>query len=45
MWFSASVYQKLSASEPLISSLADADAILKELLQAERDVLPACWYE
>jgi alpha-galactosidase len=31
--------------DPLTSSLADADAILKELLQAERDVLPACWYE
>jgi alpha-galactosidase len=30
--------------DPLTSSLADADAILKELLEAERDVLPDCWY-
>ena len=31
--------------DPLTSSLADADAILKELLDAERDVLPDCWYD
>ncbi len=31
-------------TDPLITSLADADAILQELLEAERDVLPDCWY-
>lgn len=31
-------------TDPLITSLADADAILRELLAAEREVLPECWY-
>jgi len=31
--------------DPLTSSLADTDAILEELLEQERDVLPACWYD
>jgi len=31
-------------TDPLITSLADADAILRELLAAERDALPECWY-
>ena len=30
--------------DPLITSIADADAILKELLDAERQVLPECWF-
>jgi alpha-galactosidase len=30
--------------DPLVTSVADADAILKELLEAERQVLPECWY-
>ena len=30
--------------DPLTSSLADADAILKALLDAEREALPDCWY-
>jgi alpha-galactosidase len=39
-----SLLRRAMLVDPLISSLADADAILKELLDAERDVLPACWY-
>jgi alpha-galactosidase len=31
-------------TDPLTSSIADADAIIRELLDAERDVLPACWF-
>jgi alpha-galactosidase/6-phospho-beta-glucosidase family protein len=30
-------------TDPLVSSIADADAIIRELLEAERDALPACW--
>jgi len=32
-------------TDPLVSSIADADAIIRELLDAERDALPACWFE
>jgi alpha-galactosidase len=32
-------------TDPLLSSIADADAIVGELLEAERDALPACWFE
>jgi alpha-galactosidase len=31
-------------TDPLVTSMADADAILRELLAAEKDALPACWY-
>lgn len=31
-------------TDPLVNSIADADAIIKELLNKEQDVLPACWY-
>lgn len=31
-------------SDPLVTSIADADAILKELLAIERDILPDVWY-
>jgi len=31
-------------TDPLVSSIADADALIEELLAAERDVLPACWF-
>jgi alpha-galactosidase/6-phospho-beta-glucosidase family protein len=30
-------------TDPLVSSIANADAILRELLEAERDALPPCW--
>jgi alpha-galactosidase len=30
--------------DPLVSSLADARAMMSELLEAERDALPACWF-
>jgi alpha-galactosidase len=32
-------------TDPLVASIADADAIIADLLQCERDVLPACWYD
>lgn len=32
-------------TDPLVTSMADADAILRELLAAERDALPAGWYD
>lgn len=31
-------------TDPLVTSIADADAILEGLLDAERDALPAGWY-
>jgi len=31
-------------TDPLTNSIADADAILRELLAAERDALPDQWY-
>ncbi len=31
-------------TDPLVTSIADADAILSELLAAERDAVPAAWY-
>lgn len=31
-------------TDPLVTSIADADAILKELLSVERDILPDVWY-
>jgi alpha-galactosidase len=39
-----SLLRRATLVDPLTSSLADADAILKELLEAEREVLPECWY-
>jgi len=32
-------------TDPLANSIADADAIIEELLEAERDALPSCWFE
>ncbi|MBN1285699.1 MAG: glycoside hydrolase family 4 [Anaerolineae bacterium] len=31
-------------TDPLVNSIADADAIIKDLLDAERDAVPDCWY-
>lgn len=31
-------------TDPLVNSIADADAIIRELLEQERDALPADWY-
>ncbi len=30
--------------DPLVHSIADADALIRELLEAERDALPDCWF-
>lgn len=32
-------------TDPLVTSMADADAILRELLEAEQDALPAGWFQ
>ena len=32
-------------TDPLVTSMADADAILSELMAAEREALPAGWYD
>jgi len=32
-------------TDPLTNSLADTDAIIHELLEAEREALPACWFQ
>ncbi len=32
-------------TDPLTNSIADADAILQELLEAEKDILPDHWYK
>ncbi len=32
-------------TDPLVSSISDADAIIRELLEAEKDILPGCWFE
>ena len=32
-------------TDPLVNSIADADAIIRELLEVEREALPGCWYE
>ncbi len=32
-------------TDPLINSIADADAIIKELLALEKDAIPSDWYE
>jgi len=31
-------------TDPLVNSIADADALIKELLEAEREALPTCWF-
>ena len=32
-------------TDPLVTSIGDTDAIISELLEAEREVLPSCWYD
>jgi hypothetical protein len=31
-------------TDPICNNIADADACIADLLEAERDALPACWY-
>ena len=40
-----SLLRRALMTDPLTNSIADADAILRELLAAERDALPDHWYE
>ena len=39
-----SLLRRALMTDPLTNSIADADAILRELLEAERDILPDHWY-
>ena len=39
-----SLLRRAMMTDPLTNSIADADAILRELLAAERDALPDHWY-
>jgi alpha-galactosidase len=39
------VLRRAMLTDPLVHSMADADAVIAELLEAERDALPACWFE
>jgi alpha-galactosidase len=32
-------------TDPLVGSIADADAIIDELMRAEKAVLPDCWFD
>ncbi len=32
-------------TDPICNNIADADACIAELLEAQRDVLPAYWYD
>jgi alpha-galactosidase len=40
-----SLLRRAMLTDPMISSIADADAIICELMEAERDALPDCWYD
>ena len=40
-----SLLRRAMLTDPLVTSFADADAILRELLAAQREVLPAGWYD
>ena len=38
------ILRRAMLTDPLVSSITDADAIIRELLAAERDVLPKKWF-
>ena len=40
-----SLLRRAMMTDPLTNSIADADAILRDLLAAEREALPDHWYE
>ena len=40
----ADLLRRAMLTDPIVNSIADADAILQELLEVERDALPDCWY-
>jgi alpha-galactosidase len=39
------VLKRAMLTDPLVSSLADAGAMIEELVEAEKDALPAGWFE
>lgn len=42
---SFSKLRRAMMTDPLVSSIADADNIIKELMEKEKDVLPGYWFE
>ena len=42
---SRALLRRAMLTDPLTSSIADADAIIEALLEAERDALPGCWFD
>jgi alpha-galactosidase len=38
------VLRRAMLTDPMVSSIADADAIIAELLEAEKDALPKAWF-
>lgn len=41
---SHTLLRRAMLTSPLVSSIADADAIIRELFEAEREALPSCWF-
>ena len=39
-----SLLRRAMLTDPIVNAIGDADAILQELLEQERDALPECWY-
>lgn len=38
------ILRRAMCLDPIVNSIADADAIIEELLEAEKDALPGCWF-
>lgn len=32
-------------TDPIVNTISDAEAVIDELLEAEREVLPGCWFD
>jgi len=39
------VLRRAMLTDPIVNSIPDADAIIRDLLEAEKDALPAGWYD
>ncbi len=39
------VLRRAMLTDPLVNSIPDAEAIIKDLLEAQREALPAAWYQ
>ena len=40
----SALLRRAMLTDPLVNSIADADALIQELLAAEQDALPDCWF-